>query len=40
MSGVNFWLLHSALVGGAGAVMLIAWRFGGRLLSPENSNGG
>jgi POT family proton-dependent oligopeptide transporter len=40
LSGANFWLLHSALVGGAGVLMLLAWRFAGRLLNPENSNGG
>jgi POT family proton-dependent oligopeptide transporter len=35
MSGVNFWLLHAGLVGGAGAIMLIASRTAGRLLDPK-----
>jgi len=34
LSGVQFWLLHAGLVGGAGAVMLIASRTAGRLLNP------
>lgn len=35
MSGVHFWLLHAALVGGAAAVMLVAARAAGRLLNPR-----
>jgi POT family proton-dependent oligopeptide transporter len=34
MSGVNFWLLHAGLVGGACLVMLIASKAAGRLLNP------
>ena len=34
MSGVNFWLMHAGLVGGAGLIMLIASRTAGRLLNP------
>jgi len=34
MSGANFWLMHAALVGSAGVIMLIAAQFGGRLLRP------
>ena len=30
-------LLHAALIGGAGMVMLIASRLGGRLLSPTDT---
>jgi proton-dependent oligopeptide transporter, POT family len=33
-SGVNFWLMHAGLVGGAAIVMLIATRVAGRLLDP------
>jgi POT family proton-dependent oligopeptide transporter len=32
MTGTQFWLLHAALVAGAGAVMLVAARLAGRLL--------
>lgn len=39
MSGVNFWLLHAGLVGGAGLVMLIASRAAGRLLNPKGAGG-
>jgi POT family proton-dependent oligopeptide transporter len=39
MSGVNFWLLHAGLVGGAGLVMLIASRAAGRLLNPTGAGG-
>ena len=39
MSGVNFWLLHAGLVGGAGLVMLIASRAAGRLLNPSGAGG-
>ncbi len=35
LSGVQFWLLHVALVGGAGVLMLLAARVAGRLLSPS-----
>ena len=35
MSGVNFWLMHAGLVGGAGVIMLIASRAAGRLLDPS-----
>lgn len=34
MSGSQFWLLHAALVAGAGVVMWLASRFGGRFLKP------
>src|SRR5882762_8639939 len=34
MSGLQFWLLHAGLVGGAGAIMLVASRVAGRLLDP------
>lgn len=37
MSGVNFWLLHVALVGGAAAIMLLAARGAGRLLAPTGA---
>ncbi len=40
MPGVQFWLLHAALVGGAGAIMLIVSRLAGHLLvtsSPSES---
>ncbi len=32
--GTQFWLLHAALVGGAAALMLVAWRVFGHLLAP------
>lgn len=34
MSGLNFWLLHAGLVGGAAVVMFTAARLGGHLLNP------
>jgi len=34
MPGIQFWLLHGGLVGGAGAAMLLISRFGRRLLDP------
>jgi POT family proton-dependent oligopeptide transporter len=34
MSGLQFWLLHAGLVGGAGVIMLVAARVAGRLLDP------
>jgi POT family proton-dependent oligopeptide transporter len=34
MAGVQFWLLHAGLVGGACVLMLLAARFAGRLLDP------
>jgi POT family proton-dependent oligopeptide transporter len=37
MSGVNFWLLHAALIGGACVVMLLTGRVAGRLLNPGSS---
>lgn len=41
LSGVQFWLLHAGLVGGAGFVMLMASRAAGRLLNPTGpANGG
>jgi proton-dependent oligopeptide transporter, POT family len=40
MSGVQFWLLHAGLVGGAGLVMLLAARTAGRLLDPAGPGGG
>ncbi len=35
LSGVQFWMLHAGLIGGAGLVMLIASRAAGRLLDPK-----
>lgn len=35
MPGTEFWLLHAGLVGGAAALMLVAWRLFGHLLAPE-----
>jgi POT family proton-dependent oligopeptide transporter len=40
MSGVQFWLMHAGLVGGAGVIMLIASRAAGRLLDPQGPGGG
>lgn len=37
-SGLQFWLLHAALVGGAGVLMLVAARLAGHLLSPSSDN--
>jgi POT family proton-dependent oligopeptide transporter len=37
MPGTQFWLLHAALVGGAAALMLVAWRIFGHLLAPTGS---
>ncbi len=37
MSGLNFWLLHAGLVGGAALVMLLAARLGGHLLDPKGA---
>jgi proton-dependent oligopeptide transporter, POT family len=37
ISGTQFWLLHAALVGGAAALMLVAWRIFGHLLAPTGS---
>jgi POT family proton-dependent oligopeptide transporter len=37
MPGVQFWLMHAALVGGAGAAMLLAWRLSGHLLEPTGA---
>jgi POT family proton-dependent oligopeptide transporter len=34
MSGMQFWLLHAVLVGGAAVLMLIVWRLFGHLLAP------
>jgi POT family proton-dependent oligopeptide transporter len=34
MPGTQFWLLHAALVGGASALMLVAWRLFGHVLAP------
>ena len=39
MSGLNFWLLHAGLVGGAGVVMFIAARLAGHLLNPTGPGG-
>jgi POT family proton-dependent oligopeptide transporter len=39
MSGVQFWLMHAGLVGGAGLVMLIASRAAGRLMNPTGPGG-
>jgi len=39
LSGVQFWLLHAGLVGGAGLVMLLASRTAGRLLNPTGPGG-
>jgi POT family proton-dependent oligopeptide transporter len=41
MSGIQFWLLQAALVGGAMLFMLLAWRMFAHLLAPTgpNSNG-
>ena len=39
MSGVNFWLLHAGLVGGAGLVMLITSRAAGRIMNPTSPGG-
>ncbi len=39
LSGVQFWLLHAGLVGGAGLVMLFAARAAGRLLDPTGPGG-
>ena len=39
LSGVQFWLLHAGLVGGAGLVMLLAVRTTGRLLDPKGPGG-
>jgi POT family proton-dependent oligopeptide transporter len=38
MSGVNFWLLHASLIGGACMVMLFAGRLAGRFLNPGSAN--
>lgn len=37
MSGTQFWLLHAALVAGAGTVMFMASRLGRHLLSPADN---
>lgn len=37
LPGLQFWLLHAGLVGGAGLVMLFASRFAGRLLKPTEA---
>ena len=37
MPGVQFWLMHAALVGGAGVAMLLAWRLSGHLLAPTGA---
>jgi POT family proton-dependent oligopeptide transporter len=37
MPGVQFWLMHAALVGGAGVAMLLAWRLFGDLLAPTGA---
>jgi POT family proton-dependent oligopeptide transporter len=37
MSGTQFWLLHAALVGAAGVVMLVAARLFGHLLAPTGA---
>jgi POT family proton-dependent oligopeptide transporter len=37
MPGVQFWLMHAALVGGAGVAMLLAWRLSGHLLEPTGA---
>jgi POT family proton-dependent oligopeptide transporter len=34
MPGMQFWLLHAVLVGGAAVLMLVAWRLFGHLLAP------
>jgi POT family proton-dependent oligopeptide transporter len=34
MSGMQFWMLHAAFVGGAAVLMLIAWRLFAHLLAP------
>jgi POT family proton-dependent oligopeptide transporter len=36
MPGTKFWLLHAALVGGAAALMLVAWRMFAPLLAPAS----
>jgi len=38
MSGVNFWLLHAGLIGGACLIMLLTGRFAGRLLNPSSAS--
>ena len=40
MSGLQFWLMHAALVGGAAVAMLLAWRLFGRLLAPTSAPAG
>jgi POT family proton-dependent oligopeptide transporter len=35
MAGLNFWLMHAGLVGGAGLIMLIAAKSAGHLLDPQ-----
>jgi POT family proton-dependent oligopeptide transporter len=35
MAGLNFWLMHAGLVGGAGLIMLVAAKSAGRLLDPQ-----
>jgi len=40
MTGLQFWLLHAGLVGGAGVVMLITARLAGRLLDPAGETNG
>lgn len=40
MSGVNFWLMHAGLVGGAGLVMLITSRAAGRIMNPTSPASG
>jgi POT family proton-dependent oligopeptide transporter len=38
MTGANFWLLHAALIGGAGLIMLFTGRLAGRLMNPGVQN--
>ena len=40
LPGTQFWLLHAALVGGAGVVFLAARHFFGHLLAPAGGRGG
>jgi len=37
LTGTQFWLLHAALVGGAGVVFLIARQLFGHLLAPTDN---
>ena len=39
LPGVQFWLLHAGLVGGAGVVMLLTSRLAGRIMNPTGPAG-